>query len=103
MTLTGIVNGMYGQAVQLTIKDIDTDSAADVSSYSTSQKMQLKDPSGNTSDHTTAAYDSDGSDGLINYTLADGDIDETGTWAIRTYITSASAVLISQWLEFDVL
>jgi hypothetical protein len=103
MTLTGIVNGNYGQTIQLTIKDIDTDTAADVSAYSTAQKVQLKDPSGNTADHAGAAFNSDGSDGLLDYTTASGDIDEAGTWAIRTHITSASAVLISQWLEFDVL
>jgi hypothetical protein len=93
MTLTGIVNGNYGQTIQLTIKDID----------STAQKIQLRDPGGTISDHVGATFNSDGSDGLLDYTLATGNIDEAGTWAIRAYISAAAAVLISQWLEFDVL
>ena len=94
MSLDDIVAGDYGQVMELTVTDTDADAdaAADVSSYTTSQEIILTDPDGNAATET-AAFDSDGSDGLVTYTVADGDIDEAGYWKIRVVLTSAAAVL----------
>ena len=102
MSLEKITAEDYGQVLTVTIKDTDTDAAADVSSYSTTQVVFLKDPAGNVSDALAAAFSTDGSDGLVVYTLADGDIDEPGLWHICARVTSNTAVLTSEWESFKV-
>ena len=101
MTLKGLVAGDFGQVVTLTVNDVDTDAAADISGYSTSQEMIFRDPDGNDTTKT-AAFDSDGSDGLVTYTLEDGLLDEGGKWNVRVVVKSGSAELKSRWLEFFV-
>ena len=101
MSLDNIIVGNYGQAVVLTINDTDTDSAADVSAYTTSQHVEIKDPSGNTATKT-ASFVSDGSDGQVTYTLVENDIDEAGLWHVRAKVVSGSAVLYSEWESADV-
>ena len=102
MSLLKIVVNDYGQTLKLTFTDVDTDAAADISAYSTAQQVILKDPGGNSATKT-AAFDSDGSDGIVKYTLADGDIDEAGGWAVRGKVTSSTAVLTTEWAYFDVM
>lgn len=101
MTLNGIVNGDFGQAVVLTVLDMDTDSAADLSGYTDSQLMIFEDPDG-ASVNKTAAFVTDGSDGEVTYTLVDGDIDQSGSWQVRVKVTSGSAELTSLWEPFYV-
>jgi len=101
MSLSNIVSGDYGQVIVLTIIDTDTEAAADVSAYATTIQVQLSDPALNVATET-ATFVTDGSDGLVQYTLADGDIDEAGEWRIRARVTSASAVLSSVWESFKV-
>ena len=101
MSWDKIVAGDYGQLCKLTITDPDTGAAADVSGYTTTQEMIFYDPDGN-STAVTAAFDSNGSDGLIKYTLADGIIDEGGTWGVRAVVASGSAKLSSEKLLFKV-
>lgn len=102
MSFDSIVNGDYGQVAKLTFIDVDTSAAADISSYSTSQDMIFTDPSGN---ETTkgAAFDSDGSDGVIKYTTETGLIDESGNWHVRGKVASGTAVLTTEQHEFYVL
>ena len=102
MSLDKITAEDYGQVLTITIKDTDTNAAADVSAYTTSQQVFLRDPEGNVSAALTAAFDSDGSDGIVTYTLANGDIDVHGAWAICARVSSGSAVLTSEWKEFEV-
>jgi hypothetical protein len=102
MTWDGIVAGDYGQVGKLTLKDIDTDSGANISGYSNTIQVILTDPDGNAATKT-AAFDSDGSDGIIKYTLANGDIDESGNWSVRGKVASGTAVLTSSQHTFYVL
>jgi len=102
MSLANIVSGDYGQVIQLTVLDTDTGGAGDVSGYATSQSMVFRDPDGN-EETKVATFVTDGSDGLVKYTLVDGDIDERGNWNVRVILTSATALLTSTWLEFLVL
>ena len=102
MSMDKITAKDYGQVITIAIKDTDTDAAADVSAYTTAQQVFLEDPDGNVSSALTAAFDSDGSDGLVTYTIADGDIDAPGMWHICTRLTSGSAVLTSEWESFPV-
>lgn len=102
MSLNKITAEDYGQILTITIKDTDTDAAADISAYTTAKQVFLKDPSGNISTAKTAAWVTDGTDGQIKYTLANGDIDEPGMWHICARVTSGSAVLTSEWVSFSV-
>ncbi|MCP4263643.1 MAG: hypothetical protein GY774_39970 [Planctomycetes bacterium] len=101
MSLDNIVSGDYGQTIVLTVKDTDTDAAADISAYTTTIQMQISDPDGNVATET-ATFVTDGSNGQVQYTLTDGDIDEIGVWRIRAKVTSGSAVLSSVWERFTV-
>ena len=102
MSFDYIIADDYGQVAKITFIDVDTDAAADISSYSTTISMLFTDPSGNTVTKT-AAFDSDGTDGVIKYTLANGDIDESGYWVVRGRVASGSAVLTTEEHTFLVL
>ncbi len=102
MSFDGIVNGDYGQIAKLTFIDVDTDAAADISTYSTTIQMIFTDPSGNETT-VTATFDSDGTDGIIQYTTITGLFDEAGNWRVRGKVTSGSAVLTSEQHEFYIL
>lgn len=102
MSLTNIVAGDFGQTIQLTVLDTDTDEAANISGYNVGQSMIFRDPDGNDAT-VVAAFATDGSDGIVQYTLVAGDIDERGNWQVRVVVTSAVAQLTTTWLEFLVL
>lgn len=102
MSLDKIVSGDYGQDVELTFIDVDTNAAADISGYTTAQQMIFTDPEG-TAETKTASFKTDGSDGIITYTLVSGDIDAGGTWFVRGVVTSGSAKLSTEEKGFTVL
>lgn len=102
MSFDNIVVGDYGQVAQLTFIDTDTNVAADISAYSTLQQMVFTDPSGNVT-AATAAFGSDGTDGIIQYTIASGLFDEAGDWKVRGRVTSGAAELTSVNYAFNVL
>ena len=102
MSFLNIVNGDYGQVAKLTIIDVDTGSAADVSAYSSTIQMIFTDPGGNDT-AKTATFDSDGSDGIIKYTIEDGLIDEAGAWSVRGRVQGASTKLTTVTHSFEVL
>lgn len=94
MSFDNIIVGDFGQQAQLTIIDTDTDAAADVSSYSSTIQMIFTDPDGNDT-AKTATFDTDGSDGVINYTIEDGLFDEAGNWKVRGRVQGGSSKLTS--------
>jgi cellulase/cellobiase CelA1 len=102
MSLDNIVANDYGQVIKLTFWDVDTDAAADISGYTNTIQMILTDPDGVASTKD-AAFDTDGSDGVIKYTVAQNDIDQAGKWLIRGKVTSGTAVLTSAVYRFKVL
>jgi hypothetical protein len=102
MSLDYMVAGDYGQIIVLTVLDCDTSAAADISGYSTSIQVVLKDPSLN-EETKTALFVTDGSDGKVKYTVTTGVIDERGSWAIRAIVKSGTAQLSSDWAQFAVL
>lgn len=89
MSLDNIIAGDFGQIIKLTFIDVDTDEAADISGYDDTKQMLLTDPDGNVST-LTAAFDSDGTDGIIKYTVASDVIDEGGEWHIRGRVIDTS-------------
>ncbi len=102
MSWDKIVKDDYGQVGKLTFIDVDTNAAADISAYTTAQQMILTDPEGNAA-IVTAAFDSDGSDGIIKYTIQSGDIDATGNWTVRGRVTTGSAQLSTEEHKFIVI
>ena len=102
MSFDNIVVGDYGQVMKLIFKDVDTDAAADISGYSTLQQFVFTDPSG-TKTAKTAAFDSDGTDGIIKYTLDASFIDAAGIWKARGRATSGAAELTTEEVSFLVL
>ena len=102
MSLKNIVAGDYGQVLRLTVYDVDTGEPADLSGYDSEQIIILRDPDGEEHDKT-AAFATDGSDGVVEYELADGDIDASGIWEAMVRVESATAQLRSERLSFHVL
>ena len=102
MSLNDIIVDDYGQIIKLTFIDVDTSAAADISTYSSTIQMIFTDPAGNNTTKT-ATFDSDGSDGIIKYTVEDGLIDEAGYWTVRGRVTSGTAKLTTVPHNFEVL
>ena len=103
MSLNKIVVGDYGQSVELTFIDVDTSAAADISSYTTAQQMIFTDPEGNEGAAVTAAFKTDGTDGIITYTIPSGLFDAAGNWTVRGRVTTGSAQLSTEEHTFNVL
>ena len=101
MSLLDIISGDFGQTIELTMTDVDTNAAADVSSYSTSQKMIFVAPD-STETEKAAAFKTDGSDGVLTYTV-DASFLTAGNWTVRGRVTSATAQLTSVKHHFKVL
>lgn len=101
MSWDGIVVGDYGQTGRLTVNDIDEGTAANISGYTNTIQMIFTDPSGNETTKT-ASFTTDGSDGVVEYTIESGLIDEAGVWQVRAKVQSATAVLTSEQHRFYV-
>ena len=94
MSFDNIVKNDYGQVAQVTIIDTDTDAAADISGYSTTIQMVFTAPDG-TETEKTATFVTDGTDGVIQYTIENGLIDASGKWAVRGRVAGTSSRLSS--------
>ncbi len=101
MSFYGIVVGDYGQLAKLTFIDIDTKAAADISSYDTTKQMIFTDPAG-TETAKPATFETDGTDGIIKYTIEEELFDTVGTWKIRGRVKSGTAVLTTNNHEFHI-
>lgn len=101
MSLDKIIAGNYGQPIDLTFIDVDTDAAADISGYSTTIQMIFTAPDG-TVTAKTAAFKTDGTDGIIQYTV-DASFLTEGSWQVRGKVTAASAELSTELGSFKVL
>lgn len=100
MSLDNIYSGDYGQVIELTFVDVDTDTAADISSYSSTIQMLFTKPDG-TAAAKTATFKTDGSDGIIQYTV-ESDFLTAGTWYVRGRVASGSARLTTHNYNFEV-
>ena len=93
MTFEGIYAGDYGYDLTVICKNIRTKAVMDVSSYTTLE-FDIYDPDGNKA--------TDGTDGSIDYTVEDGDIDEAGVWTLIGRLISATQRYTSRPIEFTV-
>ena len=88
----------YGWVGKLTLKQDSV--AVDISSY-TAWVYILKDPAG-TIASKVAAFDTDGTDGVLAYTILTGDIDSVGNWTVQARISKVGSELTADPLEFNV-
>jgi len=75
--------GDIGTIFKLSITDQD-DAALDISSATTKQILFRK-PDGTTLTKA-GVFDTDGTDGVLNYTIVSGDIDQVGGWTVQAYV-----------------
>jgi len=87
-----------GTVFEITI--IDDDTILDIST-ATIKQFKFKKPSGAVLTKT-AAFSSDGTDGLLRYTSVAGDLDEINTYSIQAKITMPEGVWSSEITQFTV-
>lgn len=89
----------FGWIGRLTLKQDGI--VVDISGYPT-KEFFLVDPDGVSSSAKTATFDSDGTDGILKYTILTGEIDAVGDWKVFARIKKANTELTSDPHEFSV-
>ena len=92
MSLENLVQGCYGIPVEVTVQE--DGAAMDISAYTTLE-IVLRAERG-TAKTRTAAFKTDGTDGVITYALADGDLDAGGKWFLQAHLAKAGEELWSE-------
>ena len=87
--------------VGLVMEGTITDGGAVDVSAATLKQIWLEDPSGDATGYT-AGFKTDGTDGIISYTTALGDLDATGTWKIQAKVTLSGKTFHSDVTTFTV-
>ena len=96
----GIHVGDTGTVFRITIQD-SSNNAVDISD-ATGKLITFKKPDGSTLIKEAAFY-TNGSDGIIQYTAVSGDIDTIGAWKIQAQVTTPSGLWSSSFDSFKVL
>jgi len=97
---TYIHEGDIGTIFRLTIVDT-SGNVIDVSS-ATTMYLYFQKPDG-TNVQKTAEFYTDGTDGIIQYTSVDGDIDATGNWQVQGYIEVTDGKFYTRKTNFTTL
>lgn len=87
--IRGVAVGSYGNTLLITLKDLDGN-VQDVSSYTGTKTAIAHSPAGRTKT-ATVSFNSDGSDGVVSWSWASGDIDVPGDWKVQIVLNSTSA------------
>lgn len=98
MSYTDIHVDDYGWVATVTIQQDGT--ALDISAFTTLQ-LGFVNPSGAVT-LKTAEFDSDGTDGVLTYTVEDGLIDTVGGWKVFGRIASDTAEITTESHAFVV-
>jgi hypothetical protein len=101
MSLEHIVDGDFGQILELTFIDTDTDLAADISGYSNTIEMVFTSPI-DVVTAKTATFKTDGSDGIIQWTTTAGFL-TAGWWRVRGRVEGGTAKLTTVKHKFEVI
>ena len=94
-----MVKDDWGTKIVVTVTD-DTGTVEDISS-ATTRSILLTDPSG-TETTKSASFTTDGTDGKIEYTTVNGDINASGTWELQILLSAASFSRKSNVVKFVV-
>lgn len=87
--------GFYGK-----LRVVRDGAGMDISNYSTLRYV-LRSPNGYPKVRS-AAFDTNGVDGVLKYLFASGDIDEIGEWSVQARLAKTGAELTSESMRFDV-
>lgn len=101
MSLLFIVDGDFGQPMDMTVRDVDTGLAVDISGYSTEQVFVFKGPDGEVTEKE-AEFKTDGVDGIIRYVTEDGFF-TSGYWRVRGRLSSGTARLTTTEHRFKII
>jgi len=77
--------GNYGGVFRATVKDED-DAAVDISG-ATTKEFRFLLPDGTTSDKSCAFY-TDGTDGILDWVVTSGFIDQAGSWWVEAHVVT---------------
>lgn len=100
MSLEKIIAADYGQPIEVTFLDVDTGAAANISGYTTTIQIVFTKPDG-TIVAKTATFKTDGSDGIIQYTI-ESDFLIAGSWRVRGRVAAGDAKLTTEDYSFKV-
>jgi hypothetical protein len=91
--------GVVGLIFRATIED-QAGTAVNVATATTKQ-LKFEKPDG-TDAAKTAAFYTDGTDGIIQYTTEAGDIDLAGDWKVQAYVVTSTRTLPTSIHSFTV-
>jgi len=92
--ILGVVVGQYGEPIQVQVVDKNA-VAVDISSYTT-KTITLRDPNGINTRSYAASFVSTGSDGKLQFTPVDGDINVPGNWEGQVLLVKTSVRTLTQ-------
>ena len=99
--LDGVYVGDFGYTITITLKDEDG-TVQNVSTYSTSQTIYLRSPDGSKEVTCTGSFNTDGSDGKIDFAFASGDIDRPGLWKAQVVLFLTATKQKAAYFEINV-
>ena len=88
--IRGVAVGSYGQSILITLKDLDGN-VQNVSGFTGTKTAIGIAPNKRKTVTATITFNSDGSDGVITWTWASGDIDTPGDWEVQITLNSGSS------------
>lgn len=86
MSLKGLTENDYGTVIEVEVQE--DDAAANISLFTTLEMIFL--PPDGTPKTRTATFQTDGSDGIIEYTLAANDLDQSGEWQLQVHLANTT-------------
>lgn len=96
MSMSGITVDDFGYSIQLTI--VQDGTAQDISSYTTRRFVFVAPDDIETT--KTATFATDGTDGVLTYTVEEGFIDQVGIWSVYAQILKTGSELTSDCALF---
>ena len=88
--IRGVSVGSYGQTMLITLKDLDGN-VQDVSAYNGTNSAIAKSPDNKKTATATVTFNAGGTDGVVLWTWADGDIDRAGDWSVQVVLNKSGA------------
>ena len=88
--IRGVAVGSFGQTLLITLKDEDG-VIQDVSAFSGIRTAIALTPDKRDTKTASVSFNATGSDGVVSWTWADGDIDRPGDWEVQIVLNSGSA------------
>ena len=88
--IRGVAVGSYGQTLLITLKDLDGN-VQNVSAFTGTKSAIGVSPNKRKTVTATISFNSDGTDGLVSWTWASGNIDSPGDWEVQLVLNSGAS------------